>query len=217
MDGGVVSERQQGSLQGEPLSPLLANIPLDEVDKVLQARGYSFADDCNVYVGSMKAGPRVTELLRKLYAGLKLQINEAKSAVSRALGRKFMGYALWVARGKEVKCAVAPSRWATSRPGSGNSHAARKENVTRQVAVNSRRSAADQPPMVAQQRQAAQQRADDCLVRPDGIAKTVMTSNSRTARCGPTCPVLWQGCFCYGGPLCRLWFRCLGLYRLRKR
>ena len=110
MDGGVVSERQQGTPQGGPLSPLLANILLDEVDKVLQARGYSFAryaDDCNVYVGSMKAGQRVMELLRKLYAGLKLQINEAKSAVGSALGRKFLGYALWVAKGKEVKCAVA--------------------------------------------------------------------------------------------------------------
>ena len=83
---------------------------LDEVDKVLEARGYSFAryaDDCNVYVGSRKAGERVMALLRKLYAGLKLQINEAKSAVGSAFGRKFLGYALWVAKGKEVKCKVA--------------------------------------------------------------------------------------------------------------
>jgi RNA-directed DNA polymerase len=110
MDGGVVSERQQGTPQGGPLSPLLANVLLDEVDKALEARGYSFAryaDDCNVYVGSMKAGQRVMELLRKLYAGLKLQINEAKSAVGSALGRKFLGYALWVAKGQEVRCAVA--------------------------------------------------------------------------------------------------------------
>jgi RNA-directed DNA polymerase len=83
---------------------------LDEVDKALEARGYSFAryaDDCNVYVGSMKAGQRVMAFLRKQYAGLKLQINEAKSAVCSALGRKFLGYALWVAKGREVKCAVA--------------------------------------------------------------------------------------------------------------
>jgi RNA-directed DNA polymerase len=76
----------------------------------LQARGYSFAryaDDCNVYVGSRRAGQRVMALLRRLYAGLKLQINEAKSAVASALGRKFLGYALWVAKGREVKCAVA--------------------------------------------------------------------------------------------------------------
>ena len=55
----------------------------------------------------MKAGQRVMALLRKLYAGLKLQINEAKSAVGSVFGRKFLGYALWVAKGREVKCAVA--------------------------------------------------------------------------------------------------------------
>jgi RNA-directed DNA polymerase len=89
---------------------LLANVLLDGVDKALEVRGYSFAryaDDCNVYVGSMKAGQRVMALLRRLYAGLKLQINEAKSAVGSAMGRKFLGYALWVAKGREVKCAVA--------------------------------------------------------------------------------------------------------------
>ena len=110
MDGGVVSQRHLGTPQGGPLSPLLANVLLDEVDKVLEARGYSFAryaDDCNVYVGSYKAGERVMALLRKLYAGLKLQINEAKSAVGSVFGRKFLGYSLWVAKGKEVKCAVA--------------------------------------------------------------------------------------------------------------
>jgi RNA-directed DNA polymerase len=110
MDGGVVMERHLGTPQGGPMSPLLANVLLDEVDKALQARGYSFAryaDDSNVYVGSMKAGQRVMALLRKLYGGLKLQINEAKSAVGSALGRKFLGYALWVAKGREVKCAVA--------------------------------------------------------------------------------------------------------------
>ncbi len=110
MDGGVVNERHMGTPQGGPLSPLLANVLLDEVDKALEGRGYSFAryaDDCNVYVGSVKAGERVMALLRRLYAVLKLQINEAKSAVASAFGRKFLGYALWVAVGKEVKCKVA--------------------------------------------------------------------------------------------------------------
>lgn len=110
MDGGVVVDRHMGTPQGGPLSPLLANVLLDEVDKVLEARGYCFAryaDDCNVYVGSMKAGQRVMALLRKLYAGLKLQINEAKSAVGSTFGRKFLGYALWAAKGREVKFAVA--------------------------------------------------------------------------------------------------------------
>lgn len=72
--------------------------------------GYSFAryaDDCNVYVGSIKAGKRVMALLKRQYAALKLQINEDKSAVASALGRKFLGYELWVAKGREVKCAVA--------------------------------------------------------------------------------------------------------------
>jgi RNA-directed DNA polymerase len=110
MDGGVVVERQLGTPQGGPLSPLLANVLLDEVDKVLEARGYSFAryaDDCNVYVCSMKAGQRVMALLGKLYGNLKLQINEAKSEVGSALGRKFLGYELWEAKGHEVKCAAA--------------------------------------------------------------------------------------------------------------
>jgi RNA-directed DNA polymerase len=110
MDGGVVVDRHLGTPQGGPLSPLLANVLLDEVDKALEARGYSFAryaDDCNVYVGSRRAGERVMAYLRKLYTGLKLQINEAKSAVASAFGRKFLGYELWMAKGKEVKCAVA--------------------------------------------------------------------------------------------------------------
>jgi len=110
MDAGVVIERHLGTPQGGPLSPLLANVLLDEVDKALEARGYSFAryaDDCNVYVGSLKAGQRVMAYLRKLYGDLKLQINEAKSAVGSALGRKFLGYALWMAKGREVKCKVA--------------------------------------------------------------------------------------------------------------
>lgn len=110
MDGGVVVDRHLGTPQGGPLSPLLANVLLDEVDKVLEARGYSFAryaDDCNVYVGSHKAGARVMALLRKQYDRLKLQVNEAKSAVASVFGRKFLGYALWVGKGREVKCAVA--------------------------------------------------------------------------------------------------------------
>lgn len=110
MGNGVVLERAQGTPQGGPLSPLLANILLDEVDKALQTRGHKFvryADDCNVYVGSMQAGQRVMAHLRELYTGLKLQINEAKSAVAGAFGRKFLGYTLWVGVGGEVKCKVA--------------------------------------------------------------------------------------------------------------
>jgi len=130
MDGGVVIDRHLGTPQGGPLSPLLANVLLDEVDKALEVRGYSFAryaDDCNVYVGSIKAGQRVMAYLRKLYTGLKLQINEAKSAVGSAFGRKFLGYALWVGKGQAKKSNVQwpRRRWTTSSPESGNSRAAR--------------------------------------------------------------------------------------------
>ncbi|WP_232370380.1 group II intron reverse transcriptase/maturase [Xenorhabdus lircayensis] len=98
MAGGVVMARHEGTPQGGPLSPLLANVLLDEVDKELERRGHCFAryaDDCNVYVRSHKAGERVMRLLRRCYGKLRLVINEAKSAVTSAFGRKFLGYALW--------------------------------------------------------------------------------------------------------------------------
>ncbi|WP_075258175.1 group II intron reverse transcriptase/maturase [Herbaspirillum camelliae] len=110
MDGGVVSERYEGTPQGGPLSPLLANVVLDEVDRALERRGHRFvryADDCNVYVRSLSAGVRVLEGLRKLYGRLHLKVNEAKTAVARATGRKFLGYALWQGRDGQIKCAVA--------------------------------------------------------------------------------------------------------------
>ena len=110
MSDGVVQERYQGTPQGGPLSPLLGNVLLDEVDKELERRGHSFvryADDANVYVRSRRAGERVMALLRRLYGKLQLTINEAKSAVASVFGRKFLGYSLWVARGGEVKRRVA--------------------------------------------------------------------------------------------------------------
>jgi group II intron reverse transcriptase/maturase len=116
MSDGVVLERYQGTPQGGPLSPLLANVLLDEVDRELERRGYCFAryaDDCNVYVRSLKAGARVMALLRRLYARLRLTVNETKSAVASAVGRKFLGYSLWVARGGEIKRCVADKPMAT--------------------------------------------------------------------------------------------------------
>jgi RNA-directed DNA polymerase len=111
MANGVATERHEGTPQGGPLSPLLANVLLDEVDKELERRGHAFvryADDCNVYVRSRRAGERVMELLRRLYAGLRLRVNEAKSAVDRPQNRKLLGYSFWNAGGMQVKRKVAP-------------------------------------------------------------------------------------------------------------
>ena len=116
MVDGVVQERHQGTPQGGPLSPLLANVLLDEVDRELERRGHRFvryADDCNVYVRSPRAGERVMALLRGLYGKLRLQINESKSAVTSAFGRKFLGYAFWAAPKGEVKRAVSGKALAT--------------------------------------------------------------------------------------------------------
>jgi group II intron reverse transcriptase/maturase len=115
MDGGVVMQRYEGTPQGGPLSPLLANVLLDEVDRELERRGHRFvryADDCNVYVRSQRAGQRVLAGLRRLYDRLHLVVNTAKTAVARATGRKFLGYALWLRAG-EVKRAVAAPALAT--------------------------------------------------------------------------------------------------------
>ena len=115
MVDGVAQQRYQGTPQGGPLSPLLANVLLDEVDRELERRGHCFvryADDCNVYVRSRRAGERVMALLRRLYGKLKLTINEAKSAVGSAFGRKFLGYEFWERQG-EVRRAVAAKAMAT--------------------------------------------------------------------------------------------------------
>jgi RNA-directed DNA polymerase len=107
---GVAMERHEGTPQGGPLSPLLANVLLDEVDKELEKRGHAFvryADDCNVYVRSKRAGERVMGLLRRLYARLRLRINESKSAIDFATNRKLLGYSFWVAPGRVVKRRVA--------------------------------------------------------------------------------------------------------------
>ena len=110
MNGGVVMQRYEGTPQGGPLSPLLANVLLDEVDRALETRGHRFvryADDCNVYVRSRRAGERVLDGLRGLYARLHLKVNEAKTAVAPASGRQFLGYAFWYGPGGQVKCRVA--------------------------------------------------------------------------------------------------------------
>jgi group II intron reverse transcriptase/maturase len=115
---GLATERHEGTPQGGPLSPLLANVLLDEVDKELEKRGHAFvryADDSNVYVRSRRAGERVMGLLRQLYAGLRLRVNEAKSAVDLAWNRKLLGYSFWVAPGRTIKRRVAAKAMATMK------------------------------------------------------------------------------------------------------
>jgi RNA-directed DNA polymerase len=108
---GMVLERYEGTPQGGPLSPLLANVLLDEVDRELEKRGHAFcryADDLNVYVRTRQAGERVMQSMRRLYAGLHLRVNETKSAVARATERKFLGFSYWIGPGREAKRRVAP-------------------------------------------------------------------------------------------------------------
>ena len=98
MAHGVVSERYEGTPQGGPLSPLLANVLLDEVDRELEQRGHRFvryADDCNVYVSEPAGGRAGAGRPARLYARLRLKVNEAKTAVAGVWGRKFLGYCFW--------------------------------------------------------------------------------------------------------------------------
>lgn len=118
MADGVVTEREEGTPQGGPLSPLLANVLLDEVDKELEKRGHAFvryADDCNVYVRSRRAGERVMKTLQRLYARLRLRINESKSTVGRPWDRKFLGYSFWVAEDGSVRKRIADGALSTMR------------------------------------------------------------------------------------------------------
>lgn len=98
MEGGVTSMRTEGTPQGGPLSPLLSNILLDDLDRTLERRGLSFcryADDGNIYVGSKRAGERVMQTVTVfLVRRLKLKVNASKSAVARPWQRKFLGYSM---------------------------------------------------------------------------------------------------------------------------
>lgn len=111
MADGVVSPRTQGTPQGGPLSPLLSNILLTELDRELESRGHAFcryADDCNIYVRSQAAGDRVlASITQFLEERLQLQVNEAKSAVARPWERKFLGYSLTAH--KSPKLRIAPT------------------------------------------------------------------------------------------------------------
>ena len=110
MVNGVVMDTEEGTPQGGPLSPLLANIMLDDLDKELEKRGHRFvryADDCNIYVTSQRAGERAMESVRRfLEQKLKLKVNEQKSKVDRPAKRKFLGFRLFKRKG-EVAIGVA--------------------------------------------------------------------------------------------------------------
>ena len=104
MINGIVVSNEEGTPQGGPLSPLLSNIMLDELDKELEKRGHRFcryADDCNIYVKSKRAGERVMENITSFIEGkLKLKVNMNKSAVERPWKRKFLGFTLGIMFGK---------------------------------------------------------------------------------------------------------------------
>ena len=110
MENGLVSSMEEGTPQGGPLSPLLSNIVLDELDRELERRGHRhvrYADDCNIYVRSQRAGERVMDgITRYLTTKLKLKVNQAKSAVAQPKDRKFLGFSF--TGGKEPRRRIAP-------------------------------------------------------------------------------------------------------------
>ena len=110
MEGGLVSPSVEGTPQGGPLSPLLSNLVLDELDRELERRGHRlvrYADDSNIYVRSERAGQRVMESVKRFISEkLKLKVNESKSAVAKPQERKFLGFSF--TGGKELKRKIAP-------------------------------------------------------------------------------------------------------------
>src|SRR5437764_2214809 len=107
---GLVSPTEEGTPQGGPLSPLLSNLMLDVLDKELEKRGHRFvryADDCNIYVRSQRAGERVMASIEQfLTKRLKLKVNKAKSAVAKPSVRKFLGFSFTV--GRQPRRRIAP-------------------------------------------------------------------------------------------------------------
>jgi len=110
MENGLVSPTDEGTPQGGPLSPLLSNLVLDAWDRELERRGHCFvryADDCNIYVRSRRAGERVMEGVKRFVTEkLQLKVNDAKSAVARPRERKFLGFSF--TSGREAKRRIAP-------------------------------------------------------------------------------------------------------------
>jgi RNA-directed DNA polymerase len=110
MENGLISPSVEGTPHGGPLSPLLSNVVLDELDRELECRGHRhvrYADDCNIYVCSERAGHRVMKsITRFITQRLKLKVNETKSAIARPQERKFLGFSF--TSGPEIRRAIAP-------------------------------------------------------------------------------------------------------------
>ena len=119
MEDGPVSQRAEGTPQGGPLSPFLSNVVLDELDRELERRGHCFvryADDCNIYVYSRRAGERVLESIsRWITRKLRLKVNREKSAVDRPSGRKFLGFSFMARREPKVRIAPESLAWFKGR------------------------------------------------------------------------------------------------------
>ena len=116
MVNGVVMETEEGTPQGGPLSPLLSNIMLDDLDKELEKRGHKFvryADDCNIYVKTQRAGERVMESVREfLEKKLKLKVNPKKSKVDKAQRVKFLGFSFYKHKGEML---IRVAGWSLER------------------------------------------------------------------------------------------------------
>jgi RNA-directed DNA polymerase len=141
MEGGLVSPVDEGTPQGGPLSPLLSNLVLDELDRELERRRHRFvryADDCNIYVRSQRAGQRVMmSITGFITRRLKLKVNAAKSAVARPGERKFLGFS--ISGGKEPKRRIAPKALLRCkqkiRELTGRSRGISVERMTKQLAT----------------------------------------------------------------------------------
>jgi hypothetical protein len=127
MENGLVSPSVEGTPQGGPFSPLLSNLVLDELDRELERRGHRFvryADDCNIYVRSERAGQRVMKSIsRFITQKLKLKVNQAKSAVARPQERRNEGSSGSASRPAQISGARSRrNRWNGSSNESGRSH-----------------------------------------------------------------------------------------------
>ena len=159
--------------------------PSESRGEELEKRGHAFvryADDCNVYVRSRRAGQRVLGVLRKLYARLRLRVNESKSAVASAFHRPFLGFAFWVGSGGPTP------------PVETGSHDFPRAEGPRSLGLPRRRHRTRYPPLLVERQQAAPSRPDQLVLRrARALPARSMTSTSRTAEYGPVRSVVWEG------------------------